>query len=328
MSSDKALVIGASGFLGSHVVKALVADGRAVRIMVRASSDTRATDHLDIERAVGAIDSADDVRAAMRGCASVFYCVVDTRAWLRDPAPLYHTNVECLKIVLDAALAAGIARFVFTSTFGTIGLNPSGVSTEDDAFNWWDRAPDYVKCRVAAEKLLFEYCRDKGLPGIACCVGNTYGSDDIQPTPHGQMVKDAALGQMSVTWDGGGPSVGIKDAARALILAEQHGRIGERYIVADRWVDYGELFAIAANHAGREPPARKIPLPVLYAMAAIADVVSWASRRDNRFSVASIKCSRLLPNVDASRARAELGWQPEPVERAVRAAVDYYLEHP
>ncbi len=326
--SGRALVIGASGFLGSHVVKALVGDGRPVRIMVRASSDTRATDHLDVERVVGAIDDADALRSAMQDCDTVFYCVVDTRAWLRDPAPLYHTNVECLRVVLEAALASDLQRFVFTSTFGTIGRNASGISTEQDAFNWWDEAPDYVKCRVEAENLLFEYCRDRGLPGIACCVGNTYGAEDIQPTPHGQMVKDAALGRMKVTWDGGGPSVGIRDAARALVLAEQHGRVGERYIIADRWVDYEELFAIAARHAGCPPPQRKIPLPMLYLMAGIADIGSWLTRRDNRFSIASIKCSRLLPNVDASRARSELGWQPVPVESAVEEAVDYYLAHP
>ena len=122
--------------------------------MVRASSDTSATDHLDIERVVGAIDDAEALRSAMADCDSVFYCVVDTRAWLRDPAPLYHTNVECLRVVLDAAIASGLQRFVFTSTFGTIGRNPTGISTEEDAFNWWDQAPDYVKCRVQAENLL------------------------------------------------------------------------------------------------------------------------------------------------------------------------------
>ena len=328
MITGKALVIGASGFLGSHVVKALVDDGRPVRIMVRASSDTSATDHLAIERCVGAIDDPEALRAAMAGCDSVFYCVVDTRAWLRDPTPLYHTNVDCLRVVLDAAVASDLQRFIFTSTFGTIGRSATGVSTEEDTFNWWDEAPDYVKCRVEAENLLMMYCRDRGLPGIACCVGNTYGADDIQPTPHGQMVKDAALGRMTMTWDGGGPSVGIRDAARALILAEQHGRAGRRYIIADRWVDYDELFTIAARHAGRPPPGRKIPLPVLYTMAGIADVVSWFTRRDNRFSIASIKCSRLLPNVDASLARSELGWQPAPVEQAVKEAVDYYLAHP
>jgi len=321
---SKTLVMGASGFLGSHVVKELVAAGRDVRIMVRASSDTRAIDHLDVERVTGDITDRNAIASALAGCDSVFYCIVDTRAWLRDPAPLYRTNVEGLRTVMDVALDADIKRFVFTRTFGTIGINPSGVSTEQDKFNWWDKAPDYIRCRVQAEDLFMEYCRDKGLPGVACCVGNTYGGGDIAPTPHGKLVKDVAAGRMPYYWDGGGPSVGIRDAARALLLAEEKGRIGERYIVAERWVDFQELFACAAKVAGVAPPKTRIPLFLLYTMAGIADLFSLVTRKDNRLSVASIRCSTLLPNVDSSKARNELGWVPEPIENSIREAVEFY----
>ncbi|MBP6681710.1 MAG: hypothetical protein KA159_00265, partial [Halioglobus sp.] len=200
-----------------------------------------------------------------------------------------------------------------------------GVSTETDAFNWWDKAPHYVKCRVQAEDMFLEYCRDRDLPGVACCVGNTYGGDDVVPTPHGAMVKNVALGKMPYYWKGGGPCVGIRDAARAMLLAETRGRAGERYIVAERWLDYQELFAIAAKAAGVAPPRRKIPLPVLYTMAGIADLSAFFTRRDNRFSIASLRCSTLLPDVDSAKARRELGWQPAPVEREVAEAVAYYL---
>jgi len=322
---SKVLVMGASGFLGSHVVKQLVAAGRSVRIMVRTSSDTRAIDHLSLERVTADIGDRGSLSAAIAGCDTVYYCIVDTRAWLRDPAPLYATNVDGLRTVLDIALGFPLQRFVFTSTYATIGLNPSGVSTEADAFNWWDQAPHYVKCRVQAEDMFLEYCRDRGLPGVACCVGNTYGGDDVVPTPHGAMVKNVALGKMPYYWEGGGPCVGIRDAARAMLLAETRGRVGERYIVAERWLDYQELFAIAARAAGVAPPRRKIPLPVLYTMAGIADLLAYVTRRDNRFSIASLRCSTLLPDVDSSKARQELGWQPAPVEGEVAEAVAYYL---
>ncbi|MBP6700661.1 MAG: NAD-dependent epimerase/dehydratase family protein [Halioglobus sp.] len=321
----KVLVMGASGSLGSHVVKELCAAGRTVRIMVRASSDTRTTDHLPLERVIGELGDGESIAAAMAGCDAVYYCIVDTRAWLRDPAPLYATNVDGLRWVLDIALRFPLQKFVFTSTFATIGLNASGVSTEADAFNWRSRAPHYVKCRVEAEEMFLRYCRDKGLPGVACCVANTYGADDVAPTPHGKMVQDVALGKMPYYWDGGGPCVGIRDAARALLLAETRGRTGERYIVAERWLDYQELFAIAASAAGVAPPGRKIPLPVLYAMAGIADLTSIFTRKDNRLSIASLRCSTLLPNVDCAKARQELGWQPAPVEKEVAEAVAYYL---
>ena len=325
---SRALVMGASGFLGSHVVKELVARDRDVRILVRDTSDTRAIDHLPVERHVGGLADTDAIATAMEGCDAVYYCIVDTRAWLRDPAPLYETNVEGLRRVMDIALAAQVKHFVFTSTFGTIGINPSGTSTEEDSFNWWDRAPHYIRCRVEAENLFMSYCRDRGLPGVACCVGNTYGPDDVVPTPHGQLVKDAALGKIPFYWEGGGPSVGIADAARALVLAAEKGRVGERYIIAERWVDFQELFSRAADHGGKPPPARKIPLGLLYLMAAVADVFTFILRKDNRFSVASLRCSTLLPNVDSSKANRELGWQPEPIETSIIQAVDYYLANP
>jgi nucleoside-diphosphate-sugar epimerase len=325
---SRALVMGASGFLGSHVVKELVAAGRDVRILVRATSDTRAIDHLQVERHVGGLDDESAIAAAMDGCETVYYCIVDTRAWLRDPTPLYETNVEGLRRVMDIALAAKLKHFVFTSTFGTIGINSSGISTEADSFNWWDRAPHYIRCRVEAENLFMSYCRDKGLPGVACCVGNTYGPDDVVPTPHGQLVRDAALGKMPAYWDGGGPSVGIADAARALVLAEENGKVGERYIIAQRWVSFEELFGLAASHAGQKPAKVKVPLGLLYLVAAVADVFTYIMRRDNRLSVASLRCATMLPNVDSSKAQRELGWQPEPIEDSIAQAVDYYLANP
>ena len=321
----KTLVMGASGFLGSHVVSELVCAGREVRIMVRASSDLRALASLDVERVIGAVDDPDAIASAMKGCDTVFYCIVDTRAWLRDTTPLFSTNVDGLRRAMDAALKAEIKRFVFTSTYGTIGQNPSGVSTEADRFNWPEKAPDYVMCRVEAENLFFEYCTEKGLPGVACCVANTYGANDFAPTPHGELVKNVALQKMPYYWDGGGPCVGIRDAAKAMLLAEKTGRIGERYIISERWLDYRELFSLSARAAGVEPPSRRIPKPVMYLMSAMADVLGFFTRKDYRMSLASLRCSTLLPNVDSRKACDELGWNPEPIENSIREAVSFYL---
>ena len=322
--SKKVLVLGASGFLGSHVTKELVKQGRDVRILVRKTSDTRSTDHLDVERCIGDVMDKASMQAAMEGCSSIFYCVVDTRAWLRDTAPLYRVNVDGLTNAMDAALEAGIEKFVFTSSFVTIGLSASGVSTEKDVFNWADTAPDYILCRVKAEERLMEYVRDKGLPAVACCVGNTYGPEDFAPTPHGKLVKDVASGQMPFFWEGGGPSVGIADAARALLLAEEHGRVGERYAIAERWVSFEELFEISAKVAGIKPPKLKLPIFVLYMMAGINEVITRIMGRENMMSVSSIKCSNKMNDVDCSKAKTELQWQPEPIEASVKQAVAFY----
>jgi len=322
--SQKVLVLGASGFLGSHVTKALVKQGRDVRILVRKTSDTRSTDHLDIERCMGDVMDKASLKAAMQGCASIFYCVVDARAWLRDTAPLYRTNVDGLTNAMDAALEANVERFVFTSSFVTIGLSDSGVSTEEDKFNWAETAPDYIRCRVQAEDKLMQYVRDKGLPAVACCVGNTYGTEDFAPTPHGKLILDAACGDMPFYWEGGGPSVGIVDAAQALLQAEVHGRIGERYAITERWVSFEELLTLGAKAGGIKPPALKLPIFVLYIMAGINEVITRVLGRENMMSVSSIKCSNKVNDVSGRKAREELQWQPRPIEESIEQAVEFY----
>ena len=116
----KKLVIGASGFLGSHVTRQLVEHGDDVRVMVRRTSNIRGIEDLAVERCYGDIFDDDALATAMTGCDVVFYCVVDARMWLRDPAPLFHTDVEGLQHVLDAAVNARLRKFVFTSTTGTL----------------------------------------------------------------------------------------------------------------------------------------------------------------------------------------------------------------
>jgi len=329
--TGKVLVIGASGFLGGHVTKTLVLHGRDIRIMVRKTSDTRATDHLEVEKVYGDVSDKQSLLDAMEGCSTVFYCVVDTRAWLKDPSPLYRTNIDGLRNALDAALECnsgeGVQKFVFTSTFAIIGVRHDRLSNEEDAFNWHD-GPDYVRCRAQAEDMVLRYAKEKGLPAVACCVGNTYGDGDFVPTPHGKVIADVAKGRMPFYWQGGGSCVGIRDAAEALILAEEKGRIGERYIITERWLDYQEMFAIAAKAAKQEAPTLRLPMSVMYLMAYFADFVAGFTGKENRMSVNSLKCSTQVPNTDNSKAKQELGWQPRPIEESIQEAVDFYLNKP
>ncbi|OSC42053.1 NAD-dependent epimerase/dehydratase family protein [Mycobacterium decipiens] len=319
------LVIGANGFLGSHVTRQLVADGAKVRVMVRPSANTRSIDDLQLSRFHGDVFDTATVREAMAGCDDVYYCVVDTRAWLRDPSPLFRTNVEGLRNVLDVAVdVPNLRRFVFTSTYATVARRRGHVATEDDRVGS-RRVSAYVRSRIQAEDLVLRYVFDAGLPAVAMCVSTTYGSGDWGRTPHGAFIAGAVFGKLPFLMAGIQLEVvGVDDAARALILAAEHGRNGERYLVSERMMPLREVVRIAAEEAGVPPPRRSISVPMLYAMAALGTAKSRLTGKDTELSLKSVRMMRAEAPVDHGKAVRELGWQPRPVEDSIREAARFW----
>ncbi|MEO9327821.1 NAD-dependent epimerase/dehydratase family protein [Gordonia aurantiaca] len=320
------LVIGGNGFLGSRLVRQLISDGEEVRVLTRATSDLRTLDGLGFEHVTGDLFDAAAVRSAMEGCDVVFHCAVDTRAWLRDPAPLFRTNVDGLRAVLDVAAGMPLRRFVFTSSAATIGRVSGRPATEEDTFDW-PGAPGYVKSRVAAEDLLLTRAREGAVPGVAMCVANTYGPGDVGPTPHGSFVAGAALGKLPFTIRGWcAESVGIDDAARALILAADHGKVAERYIVSDRSIDMSEITAIAAREADRQSPRMTLNRAALYAIGAAGTARAVVTRRPVQLTVPSVQLMFFMSEMDHSKARRDLGWTPRPVEESIAAGARWWVE--
>ncbi|OBI20559.1 NAD-dependent dehydratase [Mycobacterium sp. E2462] len=324
MGTKPKLVIGANGFLGSHVTRQLVADGAQVRAMVRPSANTRAIDDLDVTRCYGDVFDTAALREAMDGVDDVYYCVVDTRAWLRDTAPLFRTNVDGLRNVLDVAVTRSLRRFVFTSTYATVGRRRGHVATEQDAIGS-RRVSAYVRSRVQAEDMVLRYAKEAGLPAVAMCVSTTYGSGDWGRTPHGAFIAGAVFGKLPVVMNGIALEVvGVDDAARAMILAAERGRVGERYLISERMMPLKEVVRIAADEAGVPPPRRSISVPVLYALGALGSLRARLSGKDAELSLASVKMMRAEAPVDHSKAVRELGWRPRPTEESIREAARFW----
>lgn len=320
------LVAGASGFVGSHTARLLAQRGRKVRVLLRKTSNREALKDLPVEIHYGDVLDPTSLRAAMEGCASVFYSVVDPRFWLTDITPIYRNNVEGLVNAMDVALACGIEHFIFTSTMGTLGINPNGPVTEDIEFNWIDKAPAYIRARLEAENKFLAYCREKGLPGVALCVANTYGPEDYQPTPHNNMLWEIASGNARSTMDTGAPMVDIRDVAEAALLAEKYGRTGERYIIANEFISNREFFTLAAAERGNPPP-KVIPLWVAYAVAWVAEhLFKLLGRKDYLLSTDAVYLSNVFQQLDNSKARQELHWSPRPVAETVRDAVAWFAQ--
>lgn len=320
------LVAGGSGFVGSHTVRALVRQGRKVRVLLRETSNKRAIEHLPVQIVYGDVLDPASLATAMDGCGSVFYSVVDPRFWLTNPDPIYRNNVDGLVNAMEAALESGIERFIFTSTMGTLGINPDGKVTEEIEFNWYDQAPPYILARLQAEKMFFQYCHLRGLPGVALCVANTYGPEDFQPTPHGKMLWDVAQGKVRFTIDAGAPTVDIRDVADAALGAEKHGRIGERYIIANEYISNRDFYSMAAAVGGKKP-VHVIPRSVAYGVAWAAErVLKLLRQKDYLVSTDAVFLSNVFQKLDNSKARKELHWQPRPIRETIRDAVAWYSQ--
>jgi dihydroflavonol-4-reductase len=324
MTDKPVLVAGASGFVGSHIARLLVSRGRKVRVLLRRTSSREALEGLEVEEFVGDVLDPASLRMAMAGCGSVFHSVVDPRFWLTDQTPIYRNNVEGLVNAMDAALDARVDRFVFTSSMGTLGINPNGPVTEDIPFNWADRASGYILARVDAENQFMRYCRDKGLPGVALCVANTYGPQDYQPTPHNGMLWQVASGKAKAVIGVGQPTVDIRDVAQAALLAEERGRLGERYIIANEYVQARDFYAMATSERGQPMPTI-IPYRVAYAIAWIAErYLKLRGRKDSQISTDAIFLSDVFREMDHAKATRDLGWHPRPLHETVRDTVAWF----
>lgn len=323
----KVLVMGASGNVGACVTRQLVERGDDVRVLVRRTSSTKGIDGVDVERCYGDIFDTDAVSAAMADRDVVFYCVVDTRAHLADPAPLFSTNVEGLRNVLDVAVNADLQRFVFLSTIGTIAIGDDGARVDEDTpFNWAGKGGPYIESRRQAEDLVLTYASERGLPAVAMCVSNPYGPPDWQPK-QGALVAMAAFGKLPVYVRGvGAEVVGIDDAADALILAAEYGRIGERYIVSERYISQREMFTIAAEAVGARPPRFAIPMAPLYAVGWVLGMSNRLFGTDFPMNLTAARLMWLTSPADHSKATRELGWKPAPTAESIRRAAQFYVD--
>ncbi|BBX21289.1 epimerase [Mycolicibacter terrae] len=323
----RGLVMGASGNVGACVTRQLVARGDDVRVLLRRSSSTKGIDGLDVQRCYGDIFDTAAVAAAMADRDVVYYCVVDTRAELRDPAPLFRTNVEGLRNVLEVAADADLDKFVFLSTIGTIAVGRNGETVDEETpFNWADQGGAYIASRREAERLVLSYTADRGVPAVVTNVSNPYGPPDWQPR-QGMLVQLAAQGRMPAYARGvGSEVVGIDDAARGMILAAERGRIGQRYIISERYMSQREMLTIAAHEVGATPPRFGVPMAVLHIAGHLVGALGALLRRDFAFTATGARLMALTSPADHSKATRELGWHPEPTEDAIRRAAKFYLE--
>ncbi|HJU28961.1 MAG TPA: NAD-dependent epimerase/dehydratase family protein, partial [Candidatus Binataceae bacterium] len=242
MASRTALVTGANGFVGCHVVRALLARGDHVRALARKGSDQRALAGLDCEIVNGDLRDRDSLQAAARGCDEVYHVGADYRLWVRDEGSMYETNVGGTKNIIEAARAAGARRIVHTSTVGALGIGPGGIGREDTPVTLDDMIGPYKRSKFLAEREA-ERAASEGVPIVIVNPSTPVGPEDYKPTPTGRIVVDFLNRRMPAYMETGLNLAPIEDVARGHLLAAERGAVGEKYILGGENLTLEQTFA-------------------------------------------------------------------------------------
>jgi len=228
----KTFVTGASGFIGSRIIRKLLKKGHKIKVLVRKTSSLENLAGLPVEIVYGDLRDYESLKTAIRGCDLLFHVAADYRLWVPDPKEIYQTNVDGTVNIMRAALNEGIKKIVYTSSVATLGLNPDGSPADENTpVTIKDMIGHYKKSKFIAEEKVRNMIEKDGLPAIIVNPSTPIGPGDIKPTPTGRMIIEAASGRMPAYVDTGLNIVHVDDVATGHILAFEKGRIGERYIL-------------------------------------------------------------------------------------------------
>ena len=322
----KALVTGATGFVGAALARTLCAAGWQVRVLVRAGSDRRNLRAVAVEPVPGDLTDAASLARAVEGCDAVFHAAADYRLWVPDPPQMYRANVEGTHNLIEAAHRAGVQRIVYTSSVATIGLPAGGgLGTEAAPVCLDDMVGHYKRSKFLAEQKALEAAA-RGVPVVIVNPAAPVGPRDIKPTPTGRIVLDAALGRTPAYVDTGLNVVHVDDVAAGHVLAFHHGRIGERYILGGENLPLRDILLEVTRIAGRSPPRVRLPHGVVLPIAYAAELFARLTGRPTRVTVDSVRMARKRMYFSSDKAVRELGYRFRPARLAFEDALRWFSE--
>jgi dihydroflavonol-4-reductase len=323
MAGGIALVTGANGFVGCHVVRALLACGRHVRALVRASADRRALEGLDCELAFGDLRDREAVKDAVRGCEYVYHVAADYRLWVIDEAPMYAANVQGTRNVISAAHDAHVRRVIHTSTVGALGIGRDGLGREDTPVTFDAMVGPYKRSKFMAEQEAIKAAQ-AGIPVVIVNPSTPVGPHDYKPTPTGRIIVDFLNRRMPAYVDTGLNLVPVEDCARGHLLAAEQGRIGEKYILGGENLTLKEMLLRLSQLSGLPPARVKLPFAVALGFAFGAEAIARFTHRPPRASLTEVRMARKKMFFDSAKARTELGYETTSIDEALDRAIKFF----
>lgn len=328
----RALVTGANGFIGAHVVRAALEAGAEVRAMVREGSDQRSLDGLPIEIVHGDLTEPTSLADALAGVDTLFNVAARYDLSRRARADAYRANVDGTRQLMLAALRAQVDHVVHTSSVAAVGppLDPSRPADETQWATVEDAPGPYEETKILSEQMVHELVESESLPAVCVLPTAPIGPLDLKPTPTGLLIRDAASGDMPAYMKSAGLNiVHVSDVAAGHVAAAQRGRIGERYILGHRDgnLTLREIIERAAAAGGVNPPRLAIPTSIAYAAALIDELlISTLTRQQPRASIAGVRLAKRRQWFNPSKAIDEIDLPQTGLGMAFADAIRGYAE--
>jgi hopanoid-associated sugar epimerase len=323
-SGGRIFVTGVSGFVGSAVVRALARRGRALRGLARAGSARVNLRDFPGELVEGDMRDAAGMARALSGCRQLIHVAADYRLWARDPEEIVRNNREGTRAVMEAALEAGVARIVYTSSVATIAPDPAGPADETRPLDEAGAIGAYKRSKVVAERLVEAMVAERGLPAVIVNPSTPIGPGDARPTPTGRILVEAANGRMPAFVETGLNLVHVDDVAEGHIAALERGEVGRRYILGGEDVMLRDMLAAIALASGRRAPTLSLPRAPLYPLAWGAEAVARLTGREPFLTRDALRMAEKRMFFSAARATRELGYRARPWREAVTDALAWF----
>ena len=314
----RALVTGATGFVGAAVARRLVAAGHSVRALVRPNADRRNLIGLNAEIVDGDLTDPASLARATSGCQALFHVAADYRLWVPDAKSMYATNVDGTRAVVQAALNSGVDRIVYTSSVATLGHRADGQPADEDTpSSLDDMIGHYKRSKFLAEEAVREQV-------VTVNPSTPVGPGDIKPTPTGRMIRDAINGRMPAYVDTGLNIVHVDDVATGHLLAYEKGVVGRRYVLGGQNMTLREILTELARVSGRRPPRWRLSHRAVLPIAYIAEGWAYMSGREPLATVDGVRLSAHSMYFSSARAERELGYSPGDARMALERAAEWF----
>ena len=321
------LVTGATGFIGSQITRQLVEKGEDVRVLLRNTSNTANIKDLEVEKVYGDILDKDSLKSAIKGCNTLYHTAGYVSFKKSDYDKMNNINVNGSRNILSAAKEEGVGRVLFTSSVAALGPSkPGELIDENNEFRIFDENIGYINSKYLAEKIALEFSKE-GLPVTILNPSVVIGPGDIYLSSSGSVLwycKKKFPGYMDGTLN----LVDVEDVARGHLLAEEKGKVGERYILGNANLTVKEYFDLLEKITGIKSPGMKIPYWFAYGAAFVVErIVGMSFPNFSTMDVDSVKLSRLCWHVDCSKAQKELGYKTKPIEETIKNTVEWFREN-